>query len=136
MNFDKFMRIPFKSQGRDYNGCDCWGLLRLVYEDHLNIVLRSYDEVPAENFEDIAKLMAMYKEEWISITSGLQTYDVVMMRTQGRFKPIAAHVGIMINQREFIHTEQGIGPRKNRIDEPFVRNRIFEYRRHPRMHYS
>lgn len=28
--FERYYRIPYKEGGRDWDGCDCWGFVRLV----------------------------------------------------------------------------------------------------------
>lgn len=40
---DKYIGIPFVLGGREYTGCDCYGLVRLFYEDYFNIILPKYD---------------------------------------------------------------------------------------------
>ena len=120
--------IPFKSKGRDYSGCDCWGQLYLIYRDMLNITLETWKDIDAAKFKDIAKLIEYHKRTWIKIDNP-QRYDVVIMKTQ-EGSVLESHIGCMIDSKSLIHTEERIGPRIVKVNDPFVRNRIVEYRRH------
>ena len=42
MSLSNFVGIPHADLGRDRAGCDCYGLLRLVYAEDLGIALPSF----------------------------------------------------------------------------------------------
>ena len=35
---NKYVGIPYKDNGRDLDGMDCWGLARYVYNKEFNII--------------------------------------------------------------------------------------------------
>lgn len=42
---DQWLRIPYQDYGRDWSGCDCWGLVRLVRQALRGDMLPSYGAI-------------------------------------------------------------------------------------------
>jgi cell wall-associated NlpC family hydrolase len=57
--FWNYAKIPYRNGGRDRSGCDCWGLLRLVYLEEWGITLPSYadDYQSAEDLRAVARTL-------------------------------------------------------------------------------
>lgn len=134
LNFDQLIRIPFKSQGRDYEGCDCWGQVYLAYRDYCGIELESWEDISAYDFRDIRRLIELHKKTWHSIhePDKPRIFDVVLMKTQAS-ELLVAHVGMMISSTHLIHTEKDMGPRVVAVKDPFIQKRIVEFRRHDKL---
>jgi len=128
VNFDQFIMVPFKSLGRDYSGCDCWGQIYLVYRDLLNITLETYEGIPATNLREVSRLIALHKLTWERVEVP-QKFDVVILKTQAS-ESLVSHVGVMISNTHLLHTEDRIGARIVKVTDPFMEKRIIEYRRH------
>lgn len=130
MTADRFLAIPFVSQGRSYEGADCWGLVWLYYRDVMGIALSEWAHVPARALRTIGDLVAEHKRDWRVVETPADG-DVAVMRAFTRRSTIEdAHVGIVIGRRFVLHTEAGSGPRLERLSAPHVAPRIVDFRRH------
>ena len=102
---NKYLGIPYKSHGRDEVGIDCWGLVRLVYKQEYNIDLPSFSESYLEGDRARSEeLIAQYREGWEQL-DGPQEGCVVVLRVMGHL----SHIGVCINERQFLHAQEGSG---------------------------
>lgn len=106
----KYMRIPFKDHGRDYDGCDCGGLVWLVYHKELGINLpdwRSmYSCTTIEHSTELQNTVStMLGENSIEVPlDERQPFDVISMRIRGA----DIHVGLVVNRNYFMHIWHGV----------------------------
>lgn len=96
-----YVGIPFLDGGRDRAGCDCWGLVRLVYAEVLGIDLPSYGEIAARDVVAATRQIreASAARPWVPVAGPAQPMDVLVMA--GR--PL--HVGVMLDARRVLHVE-------------------------------
>jgi cell wall-associated NlpC family hydrolase len=108
MDASGYVGLPFAEHGRDRDGLDCWGLVRLAYAEQYGVLLPSYAEgyATTTDREEIPKLVSgEIASEWEPITPGEeQEGDVVLLRVLGR--PI--HVGLILDPPRFLHVMQGV----------------------------
>ena len=106
----KIMNMPFKDTGRDYNGGDCYGVVYLGFRDVLNIDLPRHDEEyqdagdSKESRKNISDIISDHRRKWEQVKRP-QEMDVILFRIGGQ--PI--HVGLMIDDKNFIHCEKKRG---------------------------
>lgn len=101
-----YVGIPWQDKGRDRAGCDCWGLLRLVYAECLGITLPSYGDnyATAADREALHALIAGELGPWIAIPAGSeQTFDGVLTTEGG----VIRHVGIVAGNGAMLHMPEG-----------------------------
>jgi len=126
---DDYIEIPFLPDGRDRNGCDCWGLVCLVYREKLGIELPEYKGVfeaqTIAQLKNVARVMEREKESWVRVEKPHE-FDVVMIRS-GAY---AWHVGIVIDRRRMLHVMSGINSTVEEYTGMDWKNRIEEFRRY------
>ena len=105
---NRFTGVPFADLGRTRAGCDCWGLVRLVYAEVLGIALPSYagGYVSAEERAGVAALLDAADDSgpWVCVTREgwpIAAFDVLVFRRGG----LRAHVGVAIDDARMLHIE-------------------------------
>lgn len=104
-DLSRFVGIPFKIGGRDFSGCDCWGLVCLFYENILNVKLDPYEGcyVDAEDLEGIGKILEWEQKNWRKIClQSAQFGDVLLLSTR-----FVCHVGIFLDRARMLHSAPG-----------------------------
>lgn len=120
MNFEKYIGIPYAEKGRDETGLDCWGLVRLVYKNELNIDLPSFSaEYDTSDNERLEELFAQYKEGWES-TDTAEVGDVVIFRIFG----YESHIGVCVGDNKFLHVREARDSVIESLDNPKWSRRI------------
>ena len=106
----KYMRIPFKDHGRDFSGCDCGGLVWLVYHTELNIDLPDwrnlYSCTTVEHSIDLSNTVStMLGENSIEVPLfEKKPFDVLSIRIRGA----DIHVGLVVDEYNFMHIWRGV----------------------------
>jgi len=122
----KYIGIPFVSNGRTLDGCDCYGLVRLVLRNEygLNLPELSDNYADALNVKETSRLFA----ENIPVLAGQkisapQERAVAVITEHG----VAAHVGIVAGGGYILHTGIKTGSICQRETHPGLRGRIEGY---------
>lgn len=120
---NKYIGIPYKEKGRDFSNVDCWGLVRLIYEQEYNITLPSFSsEYIQQDTDRIQDLISQYKEGWEPISTPKEGC-VVLFRILGT----ESHVGIAISETHFIHAREGQSSTIESFDSVYWNKRIAGY---------
>lgn len=103
MNYDSYIGLPYKENGRDKSGVDCWGLARIFYDEQLGIKLPSYADLYDGSYDPKAVATINYfKDTWKKVETP-QLGDLCLFRILG--EPI--HVGVYIGNSRFLHSRDG-----------------------------
>jgi cell wall-associated NlpC family hydrolase len=105
LSFDEFVGIPFVDRGRDLKGCDCWGLLTLVYAK-IGVDLPSHrdDYQTVADRDEVARILGNGKSQWRLVHDERPT-DAVLLKLAGR----PFHVGVVVRPGLMLHALPGTG---------------------------
>jgi len=90
----KYIGIPFVSNGRLMNGCDCYGLVRLVLRNEYGVGLPELSDNYADalNVNETSRLFAEHRPVLAAEKiSAPEEMAVVVINEHG----VAAHIGIV-----------------------------------------
>ncbi|GIX17693.1 MAG: tail assembly protein [Rhodothalassiaceae bacterium] len=110
---ERYIGIPYRDLGRDRDGIDCWGLIRLVLAEQAGIVMPSYagDYAGGGDHAGIATgIAARLPRHWRPLRAAERprAFDLVVFRVCARPR----HMGVMVDARRFLHApEPGPGGR-------------------------
>lgn len=120
---NKYIGIPYKQKGRDFDGIDCWGLVRLIYKQEYDISLPSFvNDYAEQDTLRIQDLIAQYKEGWTKLDSP-EEGCVVVFRILGT----ESHVGVAISATHFVHAKENYASTVEAFDSTAWKNRIIGY---------
>ena len=126
-DFTKYFLAKFKERGRDLNGCDCWGFVRIISGEMYNKSLPAYD-YDYDNIRDGKELQRIIEQYTKKLTKLEKPVDGCLVRLEmGGFR---SHFGIMISECEFIHIEKILGVTVGSILSDTWKNKIIGYYEH------
>lgn len=118
MEIEKYIEIPFKDRGRDFEGCDCYGLARLFLENELNKTLPdflSYDS--AGDIDNIKQLIDTNRPLVAGKHKEVPEFgDIAIFRFYGA----PTHIGVYVGQGRVLHVLRG----SNSVCEAYDRGRL------------
>lgn len=108
MDLKKYIGIPFRDHGCGYDGCDCYGLVRLVYARELGIELPHLGDQYSNAFArgEIGPLpAATVAEGWAVDVTDLEPeqFDVLVFSRGG----LDYHVGLFMYGETMLHCVDG-----------------------------
>lgn len=116
----QYVGLPYLTGGRDRDGLDCWGLVRLVHAEQFQNDLPSFSgEYDSPHDGKIEELIARNREGWGRVDDP-QPGDVVVFRVWGGLQ----HVGVVTEPGFFLHVRTGRTATVERLDGSVWRNRI------------
>lgn len=122
MWWNKYIGTPFKEKGRDQNGVDCWGLLRIVYKNELGIDLPDYLECyeSTNDKEVLSSLISREKDQkWEPIDKPTE-FSALVLKMDG----VPFHVGVYTHDGKFIHCARGSNTVHEKINSFRWRNNV------------
>ena len=124
----KYIGVPFVSNGRSMEGCDCYGLVRLVLRNEYGVELPELSDNYADalNVNETARMFAEHRPALAAEKiSAPEERAVVVITEHGA----AAHIGITAGNGYILHTGIKTGGVCQRETHPGLRGRIEGYYR-------
>lgn len=114
-----YLRIPFKHQGRDEHGADCFGMIRLFYQRELHIDLPDYTEdYPEEWWRKENLFLDLYKAYNFKPVKTYEFGNLILFKNTSQ---IPGHVGLVLDDCNFLHMTKGGAGTNNYLYGPWAR---------------
>jgi cell wall-associated NlpC family hydrolase len=99
----KYIGLPFLELGRDKSGCDCWGLVRIVYEEELGIALPSWSAHKTLNDRALVRDELEEAHKLFQKIESPEPFSLVLASSS----VTVLHVGIATEDGRMLHTTKG-----------------------------
>jgi cell wall-associated NlpC family hydrolase len=101
--FKKFVGIPYKYHGNNFDGVSCWGLIILIYKEIFDIDLpdvnKDYPEGLQYGDNYFSDKYNKHIDKWVRLDRP-QSMSIILFK---KFNGAACHAGVMIDSNRFIH---------------------------------
>ena len=118
----KFVGIPFVSKGRSFNGCDCYGLVKLYYKEILNIDIPETIITAEQPRRTFANYLNEISKNWTATTPAKNV--VVAMSVNAEHPNLVTHFAVMIDDKRFIDTRENMSSYLTSIDDERIKNQV------------
>lgn len=133
----RYVGLPFKDDGLDFDGVHCWGLVRLVLA-----VEKGIGDLPAYDLCSAADLISAARQfrdgprfgPWLAVArNDIRAFDCVVMAPAAddrASRSVAGHIGIMVDGKRVLHISRATDSMIMPLGHPLVRSRIQAFYRH------
>lgn len=119
-----YLAVPYKHNGRDLNGWDCFGAVRYILAHHADIELPMFDAVSASEITRQSKRKIWHPQ---FVTDKFDVVCIDLPTSKGK-RPL--HVGVMVSEIRLLHCDEGYGTVCVPINHYTIKNRIQTIYRH------
>lgn len=100
--YNDWKGVPYLLGGSGYTGIDCSAFMQVIFEDYFSKI------IPRTTLEQLESGEPVRKEQ-------IEAGDMVFFKTGRR----TYHVGVMVNQSEFLHASTSEGVKISALEHPF-----------------
>jgi cell wall-associated NlpC family hydrolase len=123
--------IPFKKNGRDKLGINCYYLAQKVFErygvsipDYVNACSSAADSNLQSNV--INSRIDSKRKDWVKIAEPVEPC-LVVLRSDEDNPDMCSHIGVYVGEGKFIHIMKKVNSIIQRVDTPLWSSRIEGY---------
>ncbi len=122
MDINKYIGIPFKNLGRDFDGCDCYGLVRLFLMEEFGETLPEFltyaDAMnPQETSVEIVANVPLLD---LKRVSDPVTGNIAVMK----YYNYPCHVGIYVGKNKILHVMRNTASVCEKLNSTRLRGRL------------
>lgn len=130
MNLSRYIGIPYVRGGRkeEDGGLDCYGLVRLFYEQEMGITLKEYALIESEGTKLNTDVSPKDVSDVFHPTTNPRQGDLILFNICG--EPM--HIAIVLDENRMLHSFKAGGSVIEHYTSPKWKNRVegfYEYRR-------
>jgi len=94
--------LPYKSNGRDLSGIDCFGLAYLFHDKKIPSYGDAYEKATDSN--SVSNAISISSKEWLKVDlAKSKRGDIIVFNIKG----LPVHVGVILDDNHMIHTLAG-----------------------------
>ncbi|OJF92663.1 phage tail protein [Rhizobium sp. 58] len=126
---DRYIGLPHLDLGRTREGCDCYGLARIIFEQELGISLPDYrGYANCDERNEITALIsgAALSPMWAPVAGQAAAYDIALFN-RGRY---ASHIGIVASPGLMVHMAEAEHSRLEHYRSGLWSHRLVGHYRH------
>lgn len=126
---EKFIGIPFTDKGRDFNGCDCYGIVKLYFKEVLKTDIPDVIASPRQLKMAYLEYLENISKYWIEHKEPLEN-SVVALLTDPNNPKLVTHFGIIIKidgKLKMLHTFKNTASHLVDMPSPIYQNKIKAY---------
>jgi cell wall-associated NlpC family hydrolase len=126
MDINKYVGIPYVLYGRDFSGCDCFGLVKLFYKTEFCLDIGDYIDYikSVESYEDV--INRSLPISGFSEVQEPQLGDVGLLKYRGHI----SHVAVYVGDRKILHVSERHNSIVQRISDRLLQNRFVGWYRY------
>lgn len=118
----KYIQIPFQEHGRSFSGCDCYGLVKLFYQEELDINLPNFSDY--KNTAEVEQINILIdKGKPILDAEELEKPQIgclVLFKSKG----YVSHIGLYVGQNRVLHITKKANCVCERLDSVRLKGRV------------
>ena len=124
MDINKYIGLPFRHHGRDFDGVDCYGLVRLVLSEEFDVHLPDYWAY--EDANDMNKIDSMFDEYLPIHTQRVEAPEVGNI-VLFKFRGYTSHIVIYDGDGKVLHVMRGMNSVCVPVQSGILRGRLEGY---------
>ena len=121
----KYIKIPFEDHGRGFDGCDCYGLVRLIYKNEYGIKLPLLiDYADVNDNTTIKHMIDVHKPLLNAVRINEPEIGAI---TIFKVRGFSTHMGVYVGNNKVLHVMKGTNSLIEKINSVRLKGRLEGY---------